>query len=225
MKGCFSSRKEGLILSSSIGQVPWLEPGESLQRSLGEIAGFGPPVHLAGQAPAPTQTLCSPRITCHCCHTTKGTSFDSPGEGGPMSRTGPSRQERWEKSQVLSVYRTLVARREMKPQVFPTHPPATWEERRQPKLGDQPPVPRPVPSPAAGSRGSGGDRASSGTGQRAPWSRRVVAWRPGGSVSPRPCGGSFLARKGAIVCSYSWYVRPQAEGAPPPERARDREGG
>jgi hypothetical protein len=41
-----------------------------------------------------------------------------------MSRTGPSRQERWEKSQVPSVHRTLEARGEMKPQVFPTDPPA-----------------------------------------------------------------------------------------------------
>lgn len=28
---------------------------------------------------------------------------------------------------------------------------------------------------------------------------------PGGAALPR--GGSSLARKGAIVCSYSWYVR------------------
>lgn len=29
-----------------------------------------------------------------------------------------------------------------------------------------------------------------------------------------------MARKGAIVCSYSWYVRPQAAGAPPPGSLR-----
>lgn len=83
----------------------------------------------------------------------------------------------------------LVARGEMKHRVFPTDPPVIGEELRQHRLGDQPPVPRPVPSPAAGSRGGDGDRAASETGQLAPWSRRVVAGRPGGSASPR---GKFL---------------------------------
>lgn len=50
-------------------------------------------------------------------------------------------------------------------------------------------MPGPVPSPAAGSRGGGRDRAASGTGQRAPWSLRVVAGRSGSSASLR---GKFL---------------------------------
>lgn len=115
---------------------------------------------------------------------------------------------------------------QMEPQVSSTGPRAI-----QLRPGDPPPLPRSIPSPAAGSRGGGGDHAASGTAQLARWSgvgRVPRGQRQRGQATPRPRGASFLARKGAIVCSYSWYVRPQAEGAPPPEgpgRGRRAEAG
>lgn len=49
--------------------------------------------------------------------------------------------------------------------------------------------------------------------------------RAAGRAGPR--GGSFLAEKGVIVCSYSWYVRrarrPRAAGEPLPGVSRERE--
>lgn len=51
--------------------------------------------------------------------------------------------------------------------------------------------------------------------------------RAPGRAGPR--GGSFLAEKGVIVCSYSWYVRrarrPRSAGEPLPGAPREREGG
>lgn len=101
----------------------------------------------------------------------------------------PSRRARWEKSQVPSVHRTRCSERGNEAAGLPNGPTcdrggAMPAQARGPAASAQP-----APSPAAGSRGVDGDRAASGTGQRAQWSRRVVAGRPGGSASPR---GKFL---------------------------------
>lgn len=118
------------------------------------------------------------------------------------------------KSQVLSVHRTSCGQRgQLKRQVSSSRPTcnpggADPAQARGPRVPSRTPHLRPEARGVAGTAERLG-RVSGlcGAGGQ---------WQPG-LAAPRPRGGSFLARKGAIVCSYSWYVRPQAVGAPPPE--------
>lgn len=123
---------------------------------------------------------------------------------------------RWVKSQVLSVHRTSCGQRgQLKRQVSSSRPTCN--------LGGAEPAPARGPAARTQARtphlrpeawGVAGTAERLG---RVSWLHGAGGqWQPG-QAAPRPRGGSFLARKGAIVCSYSWYVRPQAVGAPPPE--------
>lgn len=88
--------------------------------------------------------------------------------------------------------------------------------------------------PQWGRRAWGGGGRAPGGGARTPRQRLSVSGSRAQRVRPQvraagragPRGGSFLAEKGVIVCSYSWYVRrarrPRAAGEPLPGAPRER---